>query len=245
MMCRGEELIEEGAGFGVPIAKCTDNTYFSSTAQLYLEQQTAGTAVFKKIFLLDAVSKKQVRGASINDSFYSLIHETFERAYLNRHSLRPVFDWTMRLRKTLGVTTQFTRVPPRGKVTITYHCDPDRIKVSVDLSKLFRTQCEEILLLNEQGASKFRRFSDTEGSVLYDKQIGAWAKVKAKKATFSDTQQTVSFSLENKENAMLIRGREQIQDRFSWAGMTYSLNSKASFFDYVIKTNYSPRGQSF
>jgi hypothetical protein len=131
--------------------------------------------ILRKVFFLDAVSKKQVRGASVNDAFYEVLHETFERAYLQRQSLSAVFDWTMRLRKALGVTTQFLRVKPRGAVAVTYHCLPGIVNVNVDLSALDKTGAREILVLNEQGASIFRRYSDTNGAVLYDKQIGAWA----------------------------------------------------------------------
>lgn len=234
MTCRGEELIEEGAGFGVPIIKYNDNTFFSSTAQIYLEQQREDSTILRKVFLLDAVSKKQVRGAPINDFFYEVLHETFERAYLQRQSLRAVFDWTMRLRKSVGVTTQFVRVKPRGAVAVTYHCLPSIVDVNVDLSALDKTGAQKTLLLNEQGASTFRRYSDTNGVVLYDRQIGAWAKVAAKQAAFSDIRRQISFALENKSNASLIRGREEIKDRFSWAGMTYTLSPITTHFTYTI-----------
>jgi hypothetical protein len=235
MICQGEELIEEGAGFGVPIAKYNDNTFFSSIAHVYSEQQRDGSVILRKVFFLDTVSKKQVRGASVNDAFYEVLHETFERAYLQRQSLSAVFDWTMRLRKALGVTTQFLRVKPRGVVAVTYHCLPGIVDVNVDLSALDKAGAREILVLNEQGASIFRRYSDTNGAVLYDKQIGAWAKVTAKQAAFSDIHRQISFALENKPNASLIRGREEIKDRFSWAGMTYALSPSTSHFKYTIR----------
>ena len=235
MIFRGKELIEEGAGFGLPIAKYEDNTFFSSTAYLYSERQSDGSVILRKVFSLDAVSKKQVRGASVNDAFYTVLHKNFERAYLKRESLRSIFDWTMWLRKMLGVTTQFVRVKQRGLVAITYHCFPGIVEVRVNLSALDKTGAQEILILNEQGASAFRMYSDTNGVVLYDRQIGAWAKVTAKQAAFSDKQRQVSFVLEQKPNASLIRGREAIKDRFSWAGMTYALSPIVSHFEYTIR----------
>ena len=235
MILQNRELIEEGAGFGVPVAKYEDNTLFSSTAKIYLEEPRKGNSlVLKKVFFLDAVSKKQVRGKSVNDAFYEVLHETFERAYLQRQSMRPVFDWTMRLRKTLGVTTQFARVRPRGAIAVIYRCLPNLVDVTVDLSALKKTGAQEILLLNEQGASTFRRYSDTNGAILYDRQIGAWKNVTAKRAVFSDINRQISFSLENKPEASLIRGREEVKDRFSWAGMTHVLNPTVTHFGYKI-----------
>jgi hypothetical protein len=229
------ELIEEGAGFGVPIAKYSDTTYFCGTARVTLHQVSAGSVVLTKTFFLDAVSTKQIRGANINGGFYMLLQKAFEKAYLSSQSLHPVFDSMMLLRKGLGIQTQFEKVPSRGKVVVTYHCLPSQIKVHVDFSGLETANCQEILLLNEQGASRFRRYSDTDGAVLHDGHVGAWTKVTAKHATFSSVDSGISFSLETVKTATLYRGREQIKGRFSWAGMTYQLDPKTAEFNYTIK----------
>jgi hypothetical protein len=229
------ELVEEGAGFGVPIAKYSDTTYFCSTAIIRLHQSRADSVVLTKTFFLDAVSKKQIRGTNINGGFYLLFQKAFEKAYLSSLSLHPVFDSMMLLRKGFGIQTQFEKVPSRGKIAVTYHCFPSQIKVHVDFSGLETANCQEILLLNEQGASHFRRYTDTDGAVLQDGQVGAWTKVTAKQATFSSIDTGISFSLETVKAATLYRGREQIKGRFSWAGMTYQLDPKTAEFNYTIK----------
>lgn len=237
LLVNGVELIEEGAGFGVPIVKYADKTYFSTTAELFQESDETKT-VFTKVYSLDAVSRKQIQGVFINDKFYEFFHKTFEHAYLSRQNLRPVFDWAMWLRKTLGVHTQFIKVKSRGKVAVTYHCLPRKVTIKVDLSDFDKTECLKILVLNEQGATYFRKYLDTCGAVLFDRQIGAWTKVNSKQAAFFDVKNNLAFFLEPPRDVTLFRGWEQIENRFSWAGMTYSLNPNLSHFNYSIRIRY-------
>jgi hypothetical protein len=236
----GKELVEEGAGFGGPIVKYADRTFFCSNANVYCQKLGNGSAVVKKIYFLDAVSEKQIRGASVNDGFYSFFHAAFEKAYLSWQSGRPVFDWMIHLRKALGLQTRFVKVQPRGEVAVTYHCSPTQINVHVDLSAMKKEGCREVLLLNEQGATQFRRYSDTDGAVFSDGQIGAWTQVKSKQASLTSTKTGLCFSLEKVAGATLYRGRELVKDRFSWAGMTYALNPKTPVFDYAVKLSRTP-----
>ncbi len=226
LMLSGEELVEEGAGFGVPVAKYDSQTFFSGTAQTYVVKYNEKSAIFKKIFFMDTVSEKQIWGVPINNQLYLFFHKTFEKGYLSRQNLRPVFDWMIKNRKMFGVQTHFTKVPPKGKVTITYRCFSKSVKISVNLSELDKTNCRKILILNEQGATVFRKYFDTAGNILFNEQIEAWAKVEARQASFGGIkrERELSFALENLKTASLLRGREQIKDRFSWAGMTYAVD---------------------
>ena len=242
MVVCGNEVVEEGLGFGVPIVKYYYSTYFSSTAQVYLEHEEPQDAVYKKIFFLDSISRKQIHGAFINDALYSIFHSLFEKLYLTRRSLRPLFDWIMHTRQALGVQTHFERTSSKGKITITYHCSAQEIRISVDLSKLDKDQCKEILILNEQGASGFRRYFDSDNTMLEEREIEGWAIVKAERASFCDPDRGVLFTLHSLKNAYLYRGREQIKGRFSWAGMSYSIDPKSVGFEYFIQVT---RGATF
>jgi hypothetical protein len=235
LVADGVELVEEGAGFGVPIAKYSDGTFFSSTARVYLHQQNEDETVISKVFFLDAISYKQVGSTYVDKGLYAALHKAFEKLYLGRLGAQGGFDWLMRLRNLMGVQTRFVQVPSRGTVTLTYHCRPRSVHVNVDLSDLNRAGCQEILILNEQGAGTFRRHMDSSGSVLLDRQVGGWTKVQAKQTVFSDVLGDVSFSLENLADAALYRGREQVKGRFSWAGMTYALNPLTSTFTYTLR----------
>lgn len=238
LMVNNSELIEEGIGFGVPVIKYSDTTFFSRTATAYVEEQNKKSIMIVKDFYLDSISKKQIHGASINTSFYSVFHKAFEKGYIHPGKMRPLYDCTMRLRRIFGVETYFAKVPPRGKVSITYHCYPDRIDVSADFSKLNTNGCCELLILNEQGAAFFRKYKNGN-VVLHNRRIGPWTKVDTGYPEFADTINNISFSMEKKDGAILYYGWEQVKNRFSWAGMTYSLNPKISKFNYAIQLKRS------
>jgi hypothetical protein len=234
LVLNGDELIEEGAGFGVPIAKYSDTTLFSSTAEVFLKSQTENSAIITKEFLLDSVSKKRIKNAYIGENLYHFFHKTFELAYLALKNLRPIFDWIMMYRNTVGVETHFIKTPSRGKIRVTYDCQPDRIVIHVDLSRLDFSNCREILILNEQGATFFSYFKEGNEPVYRNTKIGAWTKVKAKRATFFYADSRLSFSMERIKDVILYKGWEQVKDRFSWAGMTYALKPNTANFDYEI-----------
>ena len=242
LLLDGKELVDEGIGFGVPIVRYADKTYFSSSADA--TQVRGNSNVLVKSFLLDTISRKRVGNASyINDRFYSFFHRIFEKAYLNCRKFSSLFNLIMALRKTLNVQTDFVKAAPRGTVTVTYTCLPDLIQVNVDLSKLKREGCKQILLLNEQGATFFRKYSDTSGLSLSDHNIGGWAMVKAEETSLSDVAELLSFTLRRVKSAQLFRGWEHTRGRFSWAGLSYSLPADSSNFDYVIKLRMnSPEG---
>ncbi len=235
MLSNGSEVIEEGAGFGVPIARYFDKTYFSKTATVYVKEQNGNTSTIVKVFSLDSVSKKRIHRSFVNDTVYLVARKTFERAYLSNEKMRPLFDWTMGVRKVLGVETDFKKVMSKGEVTVVYRCHPDCVEVEADFSKMENEGCQEILMLNEQGATFFCKHRDGDQAALGGRRISAWGRVESQHATFSDLDERVSFGLEKRKGAVLFRGREQVKDRFSWSGMTYSLHPSTAGFSYVIR----------
>jgi hypothetical protein len=209
--------------------------YFCRTAKTQLQQVSEDSVVLKKAFLLDSVSRKTIHNVRFNNGLYMLFQRAFQKGYLSQQKARPVFDWMMHVRSVLGVETEFVEVPSKGEVAFTYCCFPDRINVHVDFSNVDRADCTDILVLNEQGAKHFPLYLDSEGTRLFGRQVGAWAKVAAEEATFTNPDSGWSFSLENLNGAALIRGREHIKNRFSWSGLTYALNPQAVEYGYTIR----------
>ncbi len=234
LMRNGVELIEEGVGFGVPIVKYADKTFFSSQAQVSTEQ-SGDCCTIRKVFSLDTVSLKKLGKASyIDDALYSPLRRTFAELYLKHKKLNALFNKAMELRQLAQVKTEFMTVKPRGTVTVTYHCKPDVIAVKADFSKIALAKCREVLVLNEQGASTFQNYSDGSGLTLRGNKIGGWDVVEAAEATLRSPSGRTSFTLQNRRNARLYRGWEHTRKRFSWAGLSYSMQPHRCVFEYTI-----------
>jgi hypothetical protein len=238
LFLNGKELIEEGMGFGVPIAKYKDKTYFSGSAKTRMLTNNNNCTLVKS-FVLNTISRKRIgEGSYINDKLYHFLHRAFELGYLNFQGLTKASNRVMELRKTLKVYTDFIRVKPRGTAVFKYSIRPNEIQVTANFSLLELDQCKEIIVLNEQGASFFRKYTDSSGTILLDRKIGAWARIEADEASFSDLTQELTFTLRNESSASFIRGWEKTRGRFSWAGLAYSLSPKTSTFCYSLRFSF-------
>ena len=188
----------------------------------------------KKTFILDTISKKLWRKSYIDDEFYSLWHERFAKLYLSHWALPSLLNKLMELRQFAKVETQFLKVKSRGAVTVKYEIQPSVINVSVDFSDLMLGDCQEILMLNEQGSTIFGDYADADGLKLIRNKIGAWATVNAAGASLLNTRKQLFFSLLKTRGATLFKGYEKTRNRFSWAGLSYSLQPNNETFNYSI-----------
>ena len=234
LMVDNQEVIEEGMGFGVPIAKYEDKTYFSSSADVSI-QKSQSVYHLKKNYVLDTISRKKFwRSTYIDDNVYSLARKTFAKLYLKHKHASPLFNNVMMLRNMAKIKTEFQKVNPKGTITVNYEIQPSIINVSVDFSDLNLDGCEELLVLNEQGSNVFDKYFDSSGLQLSGSQIGGWDPVIANQASLLSCKKQVAFCLQKNRKAMLFRGWENTRRRFSWAGLNYSLNPSYRFFDYSI-----------
>lgn len=230
----GIDLIEEGAGFGSPVIKYRDKTYFSKTAKVKVEEKPEKTYKVTKNFLMDSISLKHFQGKRwINDAIYHPIHRIFSLFYLKLKPFRPFFNLMISKRKKIGIETRFVRTKPRGVVDFTYKIRKGTIDITVDISKLCKENLEEVVILNEQGASQFPLYCDSDGLNLSKEEIGAWDIVKADSAKLMNAD-GISYSQENLGGACLIRGWEKIKDRHSWSGLNYIIKPCNNKFRYKI-----------
>jgi hypothetical protein len=235
MLVGGNEVIEEGAGFGAPVVIYQNRPFFSSSAEILFQPEGPYKTLIKS-FTIDTVSRKKFRKyLYLNERLYTFAQRRFHNIYTQNKSLAPILTRVIELLKTLGINTEFQKVNSKGKITVRYTCFPRLIEVEVTLSNLNKEGCKEILVLNEQGASFFRKYSDTNGLTLHDSQIGAWELAKAEQVSLYNIKETTGFSLKSNEQTTLFRGREKIRERYSWVGFCYSLQPQISTFRYSIR----------
>lgn len=228
-------MIEEGVGFGAPVVVYRERPFFSGSAKTSFNQET-NCGKLTKSFIIDTVSRKKFRRRLyLNDSIYCFMQRWFHYVYTLNQKLSSALTPILELMKIAGVDTDFQKVNPRGSVTVEYTCFPNLIEVNVRLAELNKQSCNEILILNEQGASFFRKYSDTNGVTLHDGQIGPWELTEAKEVSLFNIGKTAGFSLKSKAEAKLFRGREKIRNRYSWVGFCYALSPNTESFRYTIK----------
>lgn len=229
------ELIEEGAGFGTPVVKYSNKTYFSSSAKIMI-QEKGKKCVILKTFALDTITRKRIgKNPHIDNKTYRIFNKLFNEFYLNYRTLYLFFNFLMEFRQTFGFQTDFIKVKSKGKIEIKYELDEKKINVVADFRGLEKADCKEILILNEQGASFFTIYSDGNGQTLSKEQIGAWKKVNAERASLSDDNQMLKFTLHDLKSVALFRGREKTKKRFSWSGLSYSISPNYIDFHYSIE----------
>ena len=215
---------------------------FFQAQQKYQSEKSGLTLTLTKAFILDTVSLKKFGNATyIDDAVYSPLRKTFERLYLKHKKLMPLFNKVMEFRDLANIKTEFIKVKPRGKVTVTYHCQPTSIDIGADFSKIVLDKCCEVLVLNEQGSSFFRKYVDSNGLNLLDHKIGAWETVTADQASLQEVQGASFFLSKKLRGVRFFRGWEQTRNRFSWAGLSYSMRPNNGSFNYTIGLSLKSR----
>jgi len=235
LLYNGIELIEEGGGFGLPVAIFSDKTFFSSSANVYINENGQSKIIVKRFFM-DALSIRSWKiGFLIENSLYKLISNFFEGAYRDYSVSRKVIFPLIKLKNKIGVKTQFIKTEPRGEITIIYNVKSDGLEIRADLTKLNKTHLQKVVFLNEQGSTFFRRFFDSNNPDLIDEKIGAWELIKTDTACFTDLNNNLGFCLKKLPNCRLFAGRECITGVTDWAGIEYEVSSDVDFFNYEIQ----------
>jgi hypothetical protein len=229
---RGKELIGEGAGFGVPVVSYGNDTFFSGSSTLR-QVDRGDLAVLRKEFLMDQIQRKMIRGATMENRKLRAAWRILDKLYQKHRSLQSLAY--IDIAKRMGIKFNFIDADPVGKVVVTYRISRKKINAEADFSLLKKDGLRKIFLLNEQGATFFRKYSDTNGSSTIDTQISAWRNVNAKTARISDQEEKLGFELSKKKGSILHVGREVVNGSADWIGLDYELDCRHSAFQYEIR----------
>jgi hypothetical protein len=233
-VCSGRERIGEGAGFGFPVIVCPEETYFPSSAVICLSKTSTATMV-RKEFIMDRIARNKFGAVRLENQKTRAFIRYLCRLYQENTHFRFPFLMFKRFMVNVGVDTGFEETNPVGKVIVTYEIQGNAIRVQVNLSQIEVKRRKRLFILNEQSAKFFRKYYDSRGTALVDKQIGAWDNVNAEWACFTDAQGKVGFRLWQVKGAVLRRGRETLHDCLDWVGLDYEVNVNSDFFEYDIE----------
>lgn len=224
LLDHGQELSDEGVGFGVPVLKKRFKTIFPGEVALTCLRNGPTWEITAK-FKLNLIEKISTRKDEYVESrlIYAVKHLLaammrrlpFARDLLTSVSskVRELFNW-----ETTYAYSNFST-----DLEVIYKIDPEigKLTVEIDANHLPR-DITEVVLMNEQGACVFNQYLDTSGIALEGEKIGCWDEVNADQAWFASTGHKILFKLSQVKGARLFRGREFIGSRLAWAGFGYS-----------------------
>jgi hypothetical protein len=228
------ETIGEGAGFGVPVIACPNETYFSGSSNVYLLQECESSIV-RKEFRMDCVARNSLKNVKLENRHARSILKRFSTLYQRYEQSRFPILTLKNLLVRMGVKTDFVKVPSLGRAIVTYNIHRDHIVVRVDFSNLKKKSLWKIFVLNEQGTRFFRRYCDSCGNRLVDQHVGAWDEIEADWANITNSKGDTGFRLYKTLNSIFRVGREFQNNCLDWIGLDYEVNSKDDFFEYTIE----------
>jgi hypothetical protein len=228
---QGEEVVGEGMGFGVPTIRYSDKDYFSGSALLYILKENPLTMV--KEFRMDRILMRLGERLLLDRRLYYRISSYLGVKYRKQKLFRSLLMPFTILQKDL-FRAEFVQAPLRGIVVTTYEIHRKGIHVKVDFRGLSKKECKEVIITNEQSSLFFRKYIDSEGLTLLDKEISVWEKVEGEWGCLTSLRSNIGFRLNKVSNATLFRGLERVRGILDWAGLDYKLEPNIESFEYDV-----------
>ena len=229
----GIERLAEGTGFGFPVVMTSSETYFSGTASLQ-RFKDGDTFVVRKVFAMDRLARNTIRNVRLENSKVRMLLNALSSIYQKHRQFRYLTLTLKNIPLRMGVQTDFVKTNPVGIVTATYRIRRERISVRTDF-RLSEVMIKSIFMLNEQGPEFFNKYEDSNGTVLFYGQIGAWDTVDAEWACIANADNGAGFQVRNESDSILRRGRETQKNTLDWVGLDYEIDPKRKSFEYEIK----------
>lgn len=233
LLCNGIEVIGEGVGFGVPVVEGPEETYFSGSATV-TSSSTSESFKIRKTFNMDRTSRNRLGNLPLESKRARGLIRYLSRLYQENKGFRSILR-LKELAVNMGVEATFKATKSLGKIPVTYEISRNVVNARVDFSQIGKDLRNRAFVLNEQSASFFRRYSDSNGTTLANDQIGAWDNVEAKSGWFTDTEARFGFRLWQVNGTVLRRGREVMRGCMDWVGLDYEVNPNRDVFEYKIE----------
>lgn len=238
LLDHGEELAEEGVGFGVPVIMRGLQAIFPGDIQLNLSED-GPLQVVRAIYTLNLEEKIGKPAQMEIESKLLYAVKNYLAALIRRlPSLRGFLTSISNLmRKVFAWETMYEQSEFSFEVSMRYSINQQAGIVNVAMEKLdvSTSGITEMVVMNEQGARTFDHYIDSSGNALQGTEIGCWDEVAAQEALFISPAHEVAFTLERVAGAKLYRGRELVESRLSWAGFGYSFPAHFDHFEYQLK----------
>lgn len=237
LVSNGQELAEEGVGFGVPVLMKGLKTIFAGEMELGLSNEGLRQEI-TATYLMN-LQERLVSGSSATIKSVALyrvknqLEEVHRRYPLLRAPLISLSNWW---RNVIGWRTVYEDAGCKHLIKVNYSVDLESRTVAVRMNTAREAMdgVNEIILMNEQGANYFDVYTDSSGLHLEGDEIGTWERVSSMRARFISKGQRLAFSLGQMDGATLFRGRELVASHLAWAGFGYSLPASRQEFAYTL-----------
>jgi len=239
LFCDGQDLSEEGVGFGVPVLKTGREAVFPGSGVWKTELKGDGGnsgdgPTVEAEYFMNLMGRMAVGGKRIDCRTFYRAREWLASQYRMHPELRKGILFGAELsRKAMSMKDAFVEVPTVGSVKTVYSIMDDSVQVNLDLRGV--PEGHELVVMNEQGANHFDSYKDSGGLCLEKEAIGGWDEVFSDEASFIDPKNGLYFALTRVEGAKMMRGRELLSDRLAWAGLAYLLDPGTKRFSYTIR----------
>jgi hypothetical protein len=233
ILVQGEtETVGEGTGFGVPVLVYSDETRFSGASRVQIVRKN-DCAIIRKEFIMDRIARNRFRNVTLENRKARDLIAFLAQLYQLYPKLR--FLTLKGLARNVDIGTVFVKKEPVGKVIVTYFVSQQQISVNANFKELATDGLESLFMLNEQGSRFYRRYLDSLGTELRDTKIGAWNVIDADWAALTTLHGELGFRLWKKEESILRRGREFLNDSLDWVGLDYEIRPGTNVFKYQIE----------
>lgn len=230
--CEDRDLSEEGIGFGAPVFKFKEETIFPGRWRARIEEHEDFTLVIAE-YIMNLEAKIARRGRLMKSRFFYTARNAFSSLHRDHPSLRNGLNLSAAIsRKVFQLEDTFAEVSPLGLVRAIYTIKDCEIRIDLCFSK--GKGCSEIIVMNEQGASYFDTYRDSDGLIHQGDEIGSWDETHAKEASFINSADKIAFTLQKAKGARMFRGMERVPKRLAWSGLAYVLPPETERFAYSV-----------